>query len=1383
METHRKIGLHLIQNITQPRTDFRDNALEEIMNNYTTIGRIIFVSLALLSFGANTLTAQVQGIINRYVRATSYNTACNTVEVDSTSGFSVGDRVLVIQMQGASVNTSQNALFGSVTSYNSAGSFEIVTVSDVKPTSMVFQTLLTNSYDFANGTVQVVRVARGENLLLGNVQALPWNGATGGVIVVEAVNSLTLNGLIDVSGAGFRGGASTLGNFTCGQRQFFYANTSRDGGFKGEGIAINIQSMSKGRGAWSNGGGGGNNHNAGGGGGGNAWSGGFGGYNFGRCTNPFDLSARGIGGFGLNYSSRAPRAYLGGGGGAGHQNDNNPTQGANGGGIVILISPVINVVSGGINASGASAQRVELDGAGGGGAGGTVLLYTENIANQLIIDVQGGRGGDARNPHGPGGGGSAGAVQLSSDQIPTSLRIISNGGASGMNYELGSFAVGFTPSAYGATNGEDGVVLTSVIKPTIGQELKQLKVSAGTNTTLCGGNSTPLTPTISGTIGNTSIQWTPAVGLTDATSLRPIAQPTTTTTYLLTVRDERGCTAQDSVTITISPAISIELGKDVSICSGNSTTITAATNNGSGSYIYRWLPSGELADATTNQVSVKPLNTTTYYCNVIDAVTGCTTTDSIMVSVIQPEIPVLSGDSIVCVGSKVRYSVTKKNDTKLLWAVSGASSMELADNGLSATVTWGIKGLGRVSVSGDMNNDVCVSSVGMNITISEIPSTTISATRKNICEGETTTLDAGAGFTSYQWSTGEKTRNITVSKGGKYSVTIANKAGCSFTTDSIEVAQSSLPLAQIKRIGASTPCSGTSITLEASEGASYLWSNGATTRTIEIKENSSLTVKVSNQFGCSSISLPYSVQFGSSIKPTIVGNSKVCTQSTEVYVANGGSSSNYLWVVTGAEDAVVSGVNNDSITVRWGKQTRGTVTCTETTSDGCKGIEQKSIEVISVQQVVVSTQSAQLKEGESTLLSATDGFASYRWSNGATTRTIIVDTEGEYNVVATNSNGCVAQSNIVRISVQRQPKPTISHNGLSVCKGTDVQLTANNANGSIRWSNGAISSTITVSEDGAYFFTSTIGSKTLVSDTVYVRIISPSKPSITRTEQSLGATQSFAYQWYLNGEVIAGATNQTYVPTAAGVYTVRTVTSEGCVVFSAPYIWEMSVKIKASVGNIQLKTGEKNTIVIRTETIESTERPILPYLESISYIVTLSFDNSVLDVASSLGSQTIINGRRFVTLSGATGLNGIITAFEVTGLFGSSNETSIIIEHLEFSVNADIELIHGTCTISPTCGKTKNNIVMFGEGVSLKQNYPNPAVNSTTIEYTVVEHAQTSLRIADMTGSTVSILSDGIQQRGSYSIQFDATRLSSGSYFVILQTPSKTISREMVVTR
>ena len=48
----------------------------------------------------------------------------------------------------------------------------------------------------------------------------------------------------------------------------------------------------------------------------------------------------------------------------------------------------------------------------------------------------------------------------------------------------------------------------------------------------------------------------------------------------------------------------------------------------------------------------------------------------------------------------------------------------------------------------------------------------------SLCEGRSLALDAGSGFDSYQWSTGETTRKITVGKAGNYSVTAINRFGC-----------------------------------------------------------------------------------------------------------------------------------------------------------------------------------------------------------------------------------------------------------------------------------------------------------------------------------------------------------------------------------------------------------------------------------------------------------------------------------------------------------------------------------------------------------------------------------------------------------------------------
>ena len=66
---------------------------------------------------------------------------------------------------------------------------------------------------------------------------------------------------------------------------------------------------------------------------------------------------------------------------------------------------------------------------------------------------------------------------------------------------------------------------------------------------------------------------------------------------------------------------------NVSICEGESTTLTANPQNGDGSYSYNWSTGG-----TGASITVSPTVTTTYYVTVTDGI-GCTATDEVTVTV------------------------------------------------------------------------------------------------------------------------------------------------------------------------------------------------------------------------------------------------------------------------------------------------------------------------------------------------------------------------------------------------------------------------------------------------------------------------------------------------------------------------------------------------------------------------------------------------------------------------------------------------------------------------------------------------------------------------------------------------------------------------------
>lgn len=388
----------------------------------------------------------------------------NAANLYNTNNLSVGDGILIVQMQGADINIAQNITFGKVTNYRSAGLYEFAVVAAVSGNVIQLCGGLKNSYmTGTNNRAQVIRFPRLNNLTLSNNQSIigaQWNGTTGGVVCLEVNNVLSVsNSEISAAAIGFRGGGVI--NATAYAETDFYSGP-QIGGAKGESIFGNETDYTAGgflfgKGALANGGGGGNGHNNGGGGGSNAaalgdttnyngtgvkpndvanwadaWTleaagfgsnispgGGRGGYSFANSyQNPltigpgsnlwggdFRRNNGGLGGYPLLYQATENRLFMGGGGGAGDGNNNSAGNGGRGGGIVIILNYGSVLASGSASVS-ANGQKgfdtyfEHRDAAGGGGGGGAILIYSANPVNNLSVNAAGGNGGNQDYPIG-----------------------------------------------------------------------------------------------------------------------------------------------------------------------------------------------------------------------------------------------------------------------------------------------------------------------------------------------------------------------------------------------------------------------------------------------------------------------------------------------------------------------------------------------------------------------------------------------------------------------------------------------------------------------------------------------------------------------------------------------------------------------------------------------------------------------------------------------------------------------------------------------------------------------------------------------------------------------------------------------------------------------
>jgi hypothetical protein len=84
---------------------------------------------------------------------------------------------------------------------------------------------------------------------------------------------------------------------------------------------------------------------------------------------------------------------------------------------------------------------------------------------------------------------------------------------------------------------------------------------------------------------------------------------------------------------------------------------------------------------------------------------------------------------------------------------------------------------------------------------------------------------------------------------------------------------------------------------------------------------------------------------------------------------------------------------------------------------------------------------------------------------------------------------------------------------------------------------------------------------------------------------------------------------------------------------------------------------------------------------------------------------------------------------------------------------------------------------------SLAQNYPNPFNPATKIQYSLPKSTTVKLAVFDMLGRSVTTLVEGYKQAGTYSVQFDASRLASGIYLYRLSTPEASLTRIMTLIK
>lgn len=766
--------------------------------------------------------------INAYTAALAFDICTNTITVSDATRFNTGDTVLMIQMKGAIIDTSNTPAFGTIITYGNAGNYEFNFISAKSGNQLTFLNKPTRAYDIPDGIVQLVRVPKYKaGYFSGGLVPLAWDGATGGIVCVYASLSVTSVEDVDATGRGFRGATgynATYNASNCTQNNYYYPASSQYAALRGESIGSVPQNMTKGKGSLAGGGGGGNSHNSGGGGGGNGGAGGQGGYQSDSC-NAAAFNNGGIGGKSLQYNPTINKIFMGSGGGAGHM-DNTGTYappGGAGGGIIIILTDALEMLeeliqSNGEDGWGCNSSNCN-DGNSGGGAGGTILLSYTNVLGNLFVETKGGKGADMYGPilpggrTGPGGGGGGGAFLTSTGSLTPNVTPITNGGANGViqqdannpwgaiagnpgltvfNWVLPYDTVMFKPNidsvrfqdsvnycnnikfkGLGFTNtfavaswrwffGDGGtdtvqnpihnynsvgnytvkLIVTDIngCTDSINKIINTggiMLVEAGPDTAFCVTGQKTVVLNGSGT---GSFSWSPVAVLNNNTLQNPTATINTTTKFYLTVLNGTGCSAIDSVTITINQNPDVKTLADTTIC--KNASLILVTN---GAINYSWSPGIYVSDSTI--ASPQYTDTASHILFVIGIdLNGCSAKDTINVLVKNPTTFIAPQSKTICRGASVQLNGSNGNVFKYLWNPVFYLSNAAIENPISNppfTTVYTLK----------VTDNICKNDSSFIVSVFVLPAPVVKATKSNDlnCNKPFTQLNA-VGATTYTWS-------------------------------------------------------------------------------------------------------------------------------------------------------------------------------------------------------------------------------------------------------------------------------------------------------------------------------------------------------------------------------------------------------------------------------------------------------------------------------------------------------------------------------------------------------------------------------------------------------------------------------------------------------
>lgn len=668
-----------------------------------------------------------------------------------------------------------------------------------------------------------------------------------------------------------------------------------------------------------------------------------------------------------------------------------------------------------------------------------------------------------------------------------------------------------------------------------------------------------------------------------------------------------GCsdTSQAILNVVVNPIPTISLTSsdpDDIICNGDQVTFT-----GSGSTMYQFFVGGiSQGSMSTNNVftTTNLIDGQTIYIN--GSTAGCQSTSNSLTYTVNavPSVGLTSTDvdNMYCVDASVDY--TANGATNYEFIVDGVSQGPSSPTNILNSSGFAV-GNYTVKVIGEQNN--CKDSTTINITVNPLPSPSLSSSDldNTICSGESVTY-TGTGGTLFEFfingvsqgasSVFNSASYNTLNDQDSISIIATSSQGCTNTASAPIITVNPTPTIVLSSSAPlSTICIGDNVDFTGSGADEYEFfvngvSQGASSATNTFSTagltNNSTVSMVGSSLGCTANSntLTFTVNNYPIVNLINNGDIQICENENTDLIATGAtdyqfsinsnptgpysSTDTFTGTVNDGDIVTVSGQNNGCISTS-PVSFQFTVNSYPTLTSSSSDIDN----IICINDLITFNAS-----GATTYLFELNGTTI---QNGTTTSYSTDELEDTDLISITGFNGdCPSTTDDYLFTVNEMTLSLVANPGNLVCEGTSVTFTANGSDnyqffvngnpiGGMSTNNTFTSSTLSNLDEVTF-----IGSSNTTlcnqdyNDFITINIIETpvisANTSYTFCEGDsvvLISNAPYGNQWYLDGNIITGATDTFYVAHNTGTYSLE-VTGGG-----TGQVWSFGVNANGKFGN------------------------------------------------------------------------------------------------------------------------------------------------------------------------------------------------------------------------